>query len=154
VRVSGHGGYLLAMMLLALLWFAVLNALASTSPAPLRGGGSGPPHVASVRQSSANDATSGGGYRDGTPTLDWRFRPRGHHGLRTAAPGPLPTVGRIAGRGADARRSFHGGAASIIAHRLLPGAARSRTAPGDVSHAAVARGGHLPYFPTAPPFQG
>jgi len=84
-----------------------------------------------------------------------QWAPRsGDEGLRAPAPQPLQVVGRASDRRPDALRPLHGLAAPARAWlRVLPGTGW-RGAARDVSHAAAARGGHLPYFPTAPPLQG
>ena len=157
--------YLASVPLLTALWFAVLHALALAAPSPLGGTGDRLSRGIAVRVSDTRGDAAGAATGEAAeeaalarsaaaPAME-QWAPRsGDEGLRAPAPQPLRAVGRMSDRGPDALRPLHGLAVPARAYvRVLPGAGR-RGAARDVSHAAAARGGHLPYFPTAPPLQG
>ena len=116
------------MLLLSVLWLAVVQALASSAvPAGPR-------------------ALVDGQWRAASVAVDGEFRP--------PTPQRLPAVGRTSDRSVPPLRfplgwaGFVSAALAALAAVVPPRAARG------VSHAAASRGGHLPYYPTAPPLQG
>jgi hypothetical protein len=141
------------VLLLNALWLAVLHALAVAAPLPLRGTGERLSHAIGAGVSDTRGGAAGSA-RSATVPAVGHWNPRsGDEGLRAPAPQPLQVVGRTSERRADALRPLHGLVVPARAWlRVLPGTGW-RGATRDVSHAAAARGGHLPYFPTAPPLQ-
>ena len=121
------------MLLLAALWLAVVQALASSVvPTGRHWPVDGPSRAASVGVSAAAVA-------------DGEFRP--------STPQRLPAVGRTSDRSVPPLRSPTGLAAFASAELAALLASVPRAAH-QLSHAVASRGGHLPYFPTAPPLQG
>lgn len=121
------------MLLLSALWLAALQALASSAvPTGRHWAVDGPSRAASVGVGA-------------TAVGDGDFRP--------STPQRLPAVGRTSDRGVPPLRALLGLAAFASADlsALLASVPR---AGRQLSHAAASRGGHLPYFPTAPPLQG
>ena len=140
--------YLVSVPLLVALWIAVLHALAALAP------GAELPRVASVWPSLSGDgATARLASATAAPTAEQWVPRSGDEGLRAPAPQPLRVVGRrTSDQRPDALRPFHALDTSAAWRRVLPDTGWRR-AVTDASHAPAARGGHLPYFPTAPPLQ-
>src|SRR6187402_2238917 len=141
------------MLLLSALWLAVVQALASLAvPAGLRGPVDAPWRLAGVEVTAG--AVSAGHARAPTaePTL-WALL-GGDQQFRPSAPQRLPAFDRRSERGAPPLRSplRLDGVASADIHISL--ASLAPPARHRVSHAAASRGGHLWYYPTAPPLQG
>jgi len=127
--------------LVALLWLALLQALCIASPPS--GGGSATAPRARVERG-----------------LD---RPERGDAARAEAPDAALHAARVVTTATLARPSgatTHGGTgAPALDWTACPrideaGARRILARYADASHAASARGGLLPYFPTAPPFRG
>ena len=137
------------MLLLSALWLAVVQALAPAAP---HGPVGAPWRLAGVEASA--EGVSAGHAR--TPTADsalWALLAGGQE-FRPSAPQRLPGFDRRSERGTPPLRSPLGpvGVASAGIHLSL--ASLAPPARYQVSHAAASRGGHLPYYPTAPPLQG
>ena len=141
------------MLLLSALWLAVVQALATlAAPAGLHGPVDAPWRLAGVEVSV--EGVSAGHAR--TPTADsalWALLAGGQE-FRPSAPQRLPGFDRRSERGAPPLRSPLGLAGVSSAGIHLSLASLAPPARYQVSHAAASRGGHLPYYPTAPPLQG
>ena len=141
------------MVLLSALWLAVVQALASSAvPA-------GPYGSVDARWRLVGVAVTA----EETTAAHARRLPSNQSGLwaallgdeqfRAPASQRLPAVDRTSDRGIPPLRSPLGLAAAP-ADLALSFASISPLAGHQVSHAAASRGGHLPYYPTAPPLQG
>jgi hypothetical protein len=148
--------YLAFVLLLSALWLAVVHALASLAPpAHLRGTGDGTSRVASVRLLVTKAASAPDRARPAMAPATGPRTPRpGDEELRPPAPQRSLGVDRTSNRGVPPQRSPAGLAAFPSADFPVLPASESPRAAHHVSHAVAARGGHLPYFPTAPPLQG
>jgi hypothetical protein len=120
---------------LAVLWLAAAHALASHA-------------LASYALASLTAPSPFGG-------VAGRRTPRSSDdALRAPAPQRLPVVRRTSDQSAPTLRSSAGPAGLASVALPVLSATVARCAAHRLSHAAAARGGHLPYFPTAPPLQG
>lgn len=141
------------MLLVSALWLAVVQALAPLAvPAALQGPVDGRLRVASVAASlRANSAEHA---RPHAADIRLRALLLGDEQFRPTAPQRLRSVDRTSERSVPPLRSQLGLAA--VAHTALADSPASLGSPArfQVSHAAASRGGHLPYYPTAPPLQG
>ena len=138
------------MLLISALWLAVVHALAPLAvPTALRGAVDGPARLAGVAASAG--ATSGEQSRP--RRIEARQRVLGDEELRPPAPPRLRTAERTSDRSVPPLRSPIG-LAVASAHLSVSVACLAPPAQYRVSYAAVSRGGHLPYYPTAPPLQG
>jgi len=142
------------LLFLSALWLAAVQAFASVGPAGLRASMDAPTRVASVGVSaSAPTGWSGSSAETELGTTPWTLLlGDGEFGL--SAPQRLPAVSRVCDRGVSLLRSPLGSATLASATLSLASASVAASAAHRVSHAAASRGGHLPYYPTAPPLQG
>jgi hypothetical protein len=141
------------VLLLSALWLAVVQALAPLAvPAALRGPVDGLARVSGVA-ASAEASSAGRSPAQKVGTRLWAGV-LGDEEFRAPAPQRLPAVGRTSDRSVPPLRSPGGPAALVPAHLSLSLSSLAPPAQHRVSHAAVSRGGHLPYYPTAPPLQG
>ncbi len=141
------------MLLLSALWLAVVQALAPLAvPAALRGPVDGLARVSGVAASAEASSAGRSPARKGGARL-WAGV-LGDEEFRAPAPQRLPAVDRTSERSVPPLRSPVGQTAFVSAHLSLSLSSFALPAQHRVSHAAVSRGGHLPYYPTAPPLQG
>ena len=136
------------MLLLSALWLAVLQALASTAPAGLSGPVDGPSRLAAV---AAVPGAASAAHPRSAETKLWALA---DENFRPSAPERLRTVERTSDRSVPPLRSPLGLLAVAAPGLSLSLASLTPPAQHQVSHAAASRGGHLPYYPTAPPLQG
>ena len=142
-------------MLLSALWLAAVHTLASLAvPTGLRAPVDAPSRVVdvAVTAKAAGDASEPA--RPGTTAERGLWALFGDEEFRPSAPRRLPAVDRTSDRSIPPLRSPTGLAASVPADLSLSLASVPQTAAHRVSHAVASRGGHLPYYPTAPPLQG
>jgi len=141
------------MLLLSALWLAVVQALAPLAvPAALRGPVDGLARVSGVA-ASAGASSAGRSPAQKVGAGLWAGV-LGDEEFRAPAPQRLPAVDRTSERSVPPLRSPVGPTAFVSAHVSLTLSSLAPPAQHRVSHAAVSRGGHLPYYPTAPPLQG
>jgi len=139
------------VLLISALWLAVVHALAPLAvPTALRGAVDGPARLAGVAASAG--AASAEQSRPLPEARRWA-RVLGDEKLRPPAPQRLRTAERTSDRSVPPLRSPIG-LAVASAHLSVSLASLAPPAQYRVSYAAVSRGGHLPYYPTAPPLQG
>ena len=143
------------MLLFSALWLAVVQALTSLAvPAPLAGAAYGPSRVASVSTAASKvaDSASAIARSEAADTEELR-RGLGDEEFRPPAPHRSLVVDRTSNRSVPPLRSPVG-LDAFTSPDLAVSLASARTrAAHCVSHAVAARGGHLPYYPTAPPLQ-
>ena len=141
------------MLLLSALWLAVVQALA---PLPVPAALLGPVHGLARVAGVAASAEASSAVRSPAQKLGTRLWAGvlGDEEFRAPAPQRLPAVGRTSDRSIPPLRSPTGPTAFAPAHLSLSLSSLAPPARHEVSHAVVSRGGHLPYFPTAPPLQG
>lgn len=128
-------GYLAPMPLLAALWLALLPLLAA--PLPARGA----VERASIRADLASPAAA---RRDDARRDDDVLR----------APRPLPALGALRASAPRPPVPPAHGAAPTPWPRATVATVAEWWAARQPSHAPAARGGVLPYYPTAPPIRG
>ena len=141
------------MLLFSALWLAVVQALAPLAvPAALQGPVGGQLRVAGV--AAIPGANSAEHARPRAADTRLRALLLGEEQFRPAAPQRLRSVDRTSERSVPPLRSALG--LGAVAHTDLANSPASLGLPARhrVSHAAASRGGHLPYYPTAPPLQG
>lgn len=140
------------MLLLSALWLVVQALAPLAVPAALQGPVDGLARVSGVA-ASAEASSAGRSPAQKVGTRLWAGV-LGDEEFRAPAPQRLPAVGRTSDRSVPPLRSPVGPAAFVPAHLSLSLSSLAPPAQHRVSHAAVSRGGHLPYYPTAPPLQG
>ena len=143
------------MILISALWLAVVQALTSLPvSAPSRVSETAPAH-ASVQAAGAMAGTPATKGRPGAPDeAEARGPVQGDQEFRPSATQRLLPADRTSNRGTGSLRSHDGPAAITSAELTILLASAPPREAHRVSHAAAARGGHLPYYPTAPPLQG
>ena len=145
------------MLLVSALGLALVQALASSAvPAGVRAPVDGSSRAAGVEVTATVAATATDDVRPETAagTRLWTLL-HGDEEFRPPVPQRLPTVvDRTNGRGVPPLRSPAGISRSTSADFAVSLASAAPPAAHQVSHAAASRGGHLPYYPTAPPLQG
>ena len=140
------------MILLSALWLAVVHALASSAvPADRQGPVGAPWHLAGVAV-TAGETSAAHARVPGAQSGLWAVL-LGDEQFRAPDSQRSRTFDRTTGRGIPPLRSPLGLAAASAALVLC---LASLTPPTEHrrSHAVASRGGHLPYYPTAPPLQG
>ena len=140
------------MLLLSALWLVVQALAPLAVPAAPQGPVDGLARVSGVA-ASAEASSAGRSPAQKVGTRLWAGV-LGDEEFRAPAPQRLPAVGRTSDRSVPPLRSPVGPAAFVPAHLSLSLSSLAPPAQHRVSHAAVSRGGHLPYYPTAPPLQG
>jgi|SRR5829696_935180 len=142
-------------MLFSALWLAAVHALASLAvPTGLRGPLGGPSLAAGVEVTASAAATASDRARPETTAGTTLWSLLGDEEFRPTATQRLLIVSRTSDRSVPPLRSPVGVVASASAQLSLSLASVPPPAAYQVSHAAASRGGHLPYYPTAPPLQG
>jgi hypothetical protein len=145
------------VLLVSALWLAVVQALASSAvPAGVRAPVAGSSRAASVEVTAtvAATATDDARLEKATGTRLWTLQ-HGDEEFRPPVPQRLPAVvDRTNGRGVPPLRPPAGLARFASADLSVSLASVAPLAAAQPSHAAASRGGHLPYYPTAPPLQG
>ena len=136
------------VILLSALWLAVVQALSPVVPA------GGPARAAEVAITASVGTTGVDGARHERDAGTGAWSALHREGvLRPTAPQRLTAVDRTCGGSVPPIRSSAGLARLRFADLSLPAACVPPPAH-QVSHAAVSRGAHLPYYPTPPPLQG
>jgi hypothetical protein len=143
------------VILISALWLAVVQALTSLPvSAPSWVVDTAPAH-ASVQAAGAVAVTTAARARPGAPVeAELRQPTQGDQEFRPSATQRLLPADRTSSRGAGTLRSHDGPVAITSAELAILLASVSPREAHRVSHAAATRGGHLPYYPTAPPLQG
>lgn len=145
------------MLLLSALWLAVAQALASSAvPAGVGAPADELPRVASVAVTATVAATATDDARPekAAGTGLWALL-HGDEEFRPPTPRRLPAVvDRTNGRGVPPLRSPAGISRSASADLSVSLPSAAPRGAHQQSHAAASHGGHLPYYPTAPPLQG
>ncbi|HKH91578.1 MAG TPA: hypothetical protein VKA54_07230 [Gemmatimonadaceae bacterium] len=143
------------MLLLSALWLAVVQALTSAVPASLGVPIAGLSRVASVGVAGTRAASTSAPAHPASAAATTRRAPRlGDEEFRPPASQRLSAVERASNRSLPPLRPPAGLAALAPAGLSLPLLNVRSRAGHQLSHAAASRGGHLPYYPTAPPLQG
>ena len=149
-------GYLAIVILISALWLAVLQALTTLPVSAAHWAvDTGPPRAASVRAAGAvAPSTAESARSEAANVSEVRDPAQGDQELRPTATQRLLPADRAPNRSGGTLRSHVGPAAITSADLAASLAGAPRLEAHRVSHAAATRGGHLPYYPTAPPLQG
>ena len=141
------------MLLISALWLAVVHAMASLAiPAGARGPVDGQWRLAGIAATRGASPVGLARPQRAERRLWGLFL--GDEQFRPSAPQRLRAADRSSDRSVSPLRSPPGVVAVASAGLPLSPASLMPPARHQLSHAAASRGGHLPYYPTAPPLQG